>query len=75
MSISLLPQLSSLKVLFLSITFGFITNAHNYHHNERAHAALEHSMLNLILGGSIVHMLVHDFLEDNFLIFALNMFF
>jgi len=34
-----LPQLSSLKVLFLSITFGFITNAHNYHHNERAHAA------------------------------------
>ena len=41
-----LPQLSSLKVLFLSITFGFITNAHNYHHNERAHAALEHSMLN-----------------------------
>ena len=49
-----LPQLSSLKVLFLSITFGFITNAHNYHHNERVHAALVHSMLNWSLGGIFV---------------------
>jgi hypothetical protein len=54
-----LPQLSSLKVLFLSITFGFITNAHNYHHNERAHAALEHSMLNWSLGGIFVCTQVH----------------
>ena len=67
-----LPQLSSLKVLFLSITFGFITNAHNYHHNERAHAALEHSMLNWSLGGSFVCTQVHAINSTYKLKYALN---
>ena len=67
-----LPQLSSLKVLFLSITFGFITNAHNYHHNERAHAALEHSMLNWSLGGSFVCTQVHAINSTYKLSLALN---